>query len=116
MTIRILLTVGLLFCALYAYGQTRYSRYLGVIVYVIAAAGTYFVWVPEHTSAIAELVGVGRGTDLVLYMWVLLSFLINVHLHVRIRAESHKVTMLAREIALRHPEGPQVSGVDLEQP
>jgi hypothetical protein len=116
MTIRVLLTSGLLICALYAYAQTRYSRYLGVVVYLVTAVGIYFVWFPEHTTVIAQLIGLGRGTDLLLYVWVLLSFLISIHIHVRIRAESERITLLAREIALGRPYASQVARTDSEQP
>jgi hypothetical protein len=29
--------------------------------------------VPEHSTQLAELVGIGRGVDLILYIWVCIS-------------------------------------------
>ena len=34
----------------------------------LVTRGLYFVWFPTHSTLMAELVGVGRGVDLILYV------------------------------------------------
>ncbi len=110
MTIQVLLTLGLLLCAAYAFLQVKVSAFLHVVIYTAALAGTYFVWFPEHTTVVAQLLGVGRGADLVLYLWVVISIAIGFNLHVKLATESRKTTLLARHIAIRDAWEPERAG------
>ncbi len=100
MIIQVILTAGLTLCAVYAFLQKKDSRYLNLVIYGASIVGTYFVWLPEHTTTIAQTLGVGRGTDLVLYLWLLISIVIGFNVHVKLSREAHKTTLLARYIAL----------------
>jgi len=106
MTIQVLLTMGLLLCAAYAFLQAKVSAYLHAVIYVAALAGTYFVWFPQHTTAVAQALGVGRGADLVLYLWVVISIAIGFNLHVKLARESRRTTLLARHLAIRDAREP----------
>ena len=53
---------------------------------------------------LADLVGVGRGADLILYLWVLISLLILFNLHLKLRSQMELITELAREVALLRTE------------
>ena len=66
----------------------------------MATAGLYFVWVPRHSTRLAELVGVGRGVDLILYVWVCISLILLLSLHLKLRMQRELITMLARKLAL----------------
>ena len=50
--------------------------------------------------SLAELAGIGRGVDLILYVWVVISLLIVLNLHLKLRAQMELITALAREIAI----------------
>jgi small membrane protein len=58
------------------------------------------VWVPEHASRLASLVGIGRGVDLVLYTWVVISLIMLLNLHLKLRSQMELITVLARRIAI----------------
>ena len=47
---------------------------------LVSLAGIYFVLLPEQTSKLAHAVGVGRGADLVLYCWLVITLIISVNL------------------------------------
>ena len=47
------------------------------------AAGAFFVWAPEQTTVISRAVGVGRGADLVLYLWVVISLALMLVLYLK---------------------------------
>ena len=64
------------------------------------SAGLYFVWLPSHATWLASLVGIGRGVDLILYVWVIISLLVMLNLHLKLRAQMELITVLTREIAI----------------
>ena len=74
---------------------------LGMALLVV---GFIFVWFPETTSVIARRVGVGRGADLVMYLWIVLTLLFIVRLHLKLRELTEAMTQLARRIALNDAE------------
>jgi hypothetical protein len=69
------------------------------------------VLAPTTISEVANLVGVGRGTDLVLYVFVLASLFIWIGLYRRLHDMEERFVDLARQIALGKislPEEPPV--------
>jgi hypothetical protein len=108
MIIQVLLTLGLVVLILYAYAQRATSRLIPVAMTTIGVVGLYFVWLPDHANDLAHLIGVGRGADLVLYCWILISLIVALNLHIVARSNLRLITELARYIALsepRHPAG-----------
>lgn len=96
---------GLLACILlYAWTAYRKAPAVGLLSVVVALAALYFVWVPSHASALAHFVGIGRGADLIVYTWVLISLLVLVNLHLKLRAQMDLITLLARKLALATAE------------
>ena len=85
---------------LYAWTEYRRSPVVALMSVVVATAGLYFVWVPQHSTWLAELVGIGRGVDLILYVWVCLSLIVLLNLHLKLRTQMELITALARKIAL----------------
>jgi hypothetical protein len=65
-----------------------------------AIAGFYFTWFPNDATDLALWAGVGRGVDLVLYIWVCISLLVGLNLHLKLRMQMELLTGLARAIAL----------------
>ena len=109
MIIQILLTLGLVVLILYAYAQRATSRLIPVVMTTIGVVGLYFVWLPDHANDLAHLVGVGRGADLVLYCWILISLIVTLNLHIVVRSNLRLITELARHIALSEPRFPRGS-------
>ena len=70
---------------LYAWTEYRRAPLVAVLTVFVATAGIYFVWVPEHSTQLAELVGIGRGVDLILYIWVCISLIVLLNLHLKLR-------------------------------
>jgi small membrane protein len=84
----------------YAWSEYARSPAVAVVTLLVASAGLYFVWMPEHSTQLAELVGIGRGVDLILYIWVCLSLIVVLNLHLKLRTHMELITALARKIAL----------------
>ena len=106
MTIQILLTVLLFVIALLFAVQQATSRFVRAIILAVIAAGAFFVWAPEQTTVISKAVGVGRGADLVLYVWVVISLALMLVLYLKVVQMGRKVTQLTRAIALSQPRSP----------
>ena len=100
MIAQLILSALLAAILLYAWAEYRRSPAVAFLTVAIATAGLYFVWMPEHSTALAELVGIGRGVDLILYIWVCLSLIVVLNLHLKLRTHMELITALARKIAL----------------
>jgi hypothetical protein len=59
------------------------------------------VLVPNFTSTIAKIVGIGRGADLVIYMSVALLFYILFRVFIRLEKIENNITKITRELALK---------------
>ena len=95
-----LFTLLLLAVVLVAFAQLRQIPVLGGAVICIALFGAYIVWVPDHATYLANSIGIGRGADLVLYIWVLISSAVLLLLHLNSRNQLELITALARRMAL----------------
>jgi small membrane protein len=84
----------------YAWAEYRRSPIVAGLSFVVSLLGFYFVWVPSHATRVAELFGIGRGADLVLYLWVCISLIVLLNLHLKLRTQHELLTALARSIAL----------------
>jgi small membrane protein len=78
------------------------SKRVGLVLF--AVANVYAVMRPDDLSAIAKLVGVGRGTDLVLYALVVAFMAGMFSFYQRFRLVDRRYTELARTVALREAE------------
>jgi len=100
MIVRLVLTGLLMAVLLYAWQERRRSPIIGMLALVAATTATYLVWFPSHASDLAFLAGVGRGVDLIIYLWVVISLLVLLNLHLKLRVQLELITALAREIAI----------------
>ena len=114
MAIKIILSAGLLFVLLYAVAQRVTSRLLTFVLVIVGCLGIYFVWLPDHTTIVAEMLGVGRGADLLLYLWILVSLIVGLNLHLKIRDNGNRITELARNQALNRAHRPDEHGSEAE--
>lgn len=104
MIIQLILSAGLAACLFYVLSLGRSSLAIRAGLLAVIVAGTIFVWFPDITNRIALLVGVGRGADLVMYIWIVLGLMLILRLHIKMREQSEALTQLARRIALSESE------------
>jgi hypothetical protein len=102
--IKLLLLAAIALVALFALrGSTKpVHRVLwrGYVVGILVAAALSILY-PDLLSRFAKLVGVGRGTDLLLYMLVVTFLFVSVILFRRLEALERKYVGLARHMAIR---------------
>lgn len=85
-------------------GQREASRRAAGLMVVLA--GIIAVLWPDLTTQVANAVGVGRGTDLVLYLLVTVFAYSTLATAQRIHRLQHDITVLTRELALSQPARP----------
>ncbi|MCV2353662.1 DUF2304 domain-containing protein [Paucibacter sp. B2R-40] len=104
MIMQFILISGLLACLIYAFLQRQKSRLISALLAVISILGIVFVSTPELTNVLAKFVGIGRGADLILYCWLLISIVVSVNLQMKILSIHKNITDLTRELALMRPQ------------
>lgn len=88
-----------------------------LIYVVLSLVGLVFVAWPDLSTRLAHTVGIGRGTDLVLYVFALFALFHFVTLESRLKSLEGKLTRVAREAALARPSlGPEPPPAGAEKP
>lgn len=95
-----LLTLFILPIFLYVFRVWHASRLVALALVGAGSLALAFVWAPELATKLAHGLGVGRGADLVLYMYGLVSFLLILDLSLKLKSQNQVITRLAREIAI----------------
>ena len=86
--------------AIYAWTEWSRAPAIGSVAMLATVSGLYFIWLPSHATWLAAEVGIGRGVDLVLYIWVIISLLVMLNLHLKLRSQMEFITVLMREVAI----------------
>ena len=68
--------------------------------------GVIFVLVPDLSSRLAALLGVGRGTDFLLYMLIMLFYITVLAFTARIRRMERSQTLMVRSLAIENAKTP----------
>ncbi len=104
-----ILLAGLVGIFFYALTQRGRSHWLANAMMAVAALGAVFVLLPEVTNNVARTLGVGRGADLVLYCFVLITFVSIFNIHLRLRSSAEITTVITRALAIASAQKPQQS-------
>ena len=79
-------------------GSIRQAAFIGwTLLWVIGGAAVIF---PDSTGRIAEIVGVGRGVDVVVYIAVVVLFFLLFKMYNRLNTMEGEITKLVRLLAL----------------
>lgn len=58
------------------------------------------IWLPEASTAIARILGIGRGADLIIYGSLVTLFYLVFRIYVKLEDIERQITTLVRKIAL----------------
>lgn len=107
--IQIVLVLAVILVALALMRGGSNSRHLAVrriLLLTFALIAVLSIFFPDYLTNIASVLGVGRGTDLVLYGTVVSLFVFMATTYQRFRHTETTLTKLARRIALDEAEKP----------
>ena len=81
-------------------GPGRHVRMVNGFLALVWAAGTVFIIKPELSNIFANMLGIGRGVDVVLYGFILLAFGYGVVTYYRLCDIRRDITTIVRHIAI----------------
>lgn len=101
-----LLLAALLMIAIYALSQWRVAPIVAAAILFSALAGSVVVIFPDIATLAAQAIGIGRGADLITYVFIVSILAAILNIHIKLRANQRLVTELARSIALQTARSP----------
>jgi hypothetical protein len=108
-----ILLIGLALSLLLAVAVLK-NQLLGRLFFVSQfALGVLFVLKPDLSSQLARLVGIGRGTDLVLYLFIVFCYLSGLSILAKFRRLERQQTLLVRQLALAAARRPGTASAQL---
>lgn len=97
----LVLAVMLVAFALMSGGSNaRHLAIRRILLLIFAAAAVFSIFFPEILSTVASYLGIGRGTDLVLYAMIICFFVYMATTYQRFRSMEMSITKLSRRLAL----------------
>lgn len=105
--IQLILVVCLIAAIPVYFKQFRTLRRDRIVACALALIAVFFVLFPEATTAISKLIGVGRGTDLVLYVFIMLFIFASILMYSKITMLEERQVELVRMLAIRDASTPE---------
>lgn len=102
--IQFILIIGFLFTGLFYFVRLRNRIADVLLLFILVATAVLFILFPEWTNVLAKKLGVGRGTDLVLYIGIVLFYFVILKLYARMRKLEQQITELIRKQAIAETE------------
>lgn len=100
---QIVLIIALILFIVYVY-RLRSVLLERFIYLACALVGLVLVIAPDFSTRIANLLGIGRGADLLVYLFIIAGLFYAVSLRARIKRHEQMLTDLVRQMALQKPE------------
>lgn len=104
--VQIVLSVSILLGVYWLLTRSRQSRLLIVLT---AGCSLFFIFLPNVSTSVAHLFGVGRGSDLIIYLSIVILGMLLVRLYLALRTAEQEITQLARMFALQTAIEPGVT-------
>jgi hypothetical protein len=86
------------------YTEGRIERMTLLLLYLV---GIFFLWRPDASTHVANLVGIGRGLDFIFMIAGIAALNVIVLIVRALKAHHRKITLLAREIAWLKAQAPE---------
>ena len=109
MIIRILLLLGLGAIGFFIFLRRNRLPIHIMTVFALIVAGAVAVIFPDITQDAADVVGVGRGADLVMYIAIVAVMFVLLHYYTKFVELQRQVTELTRELAILRAEVERVA-------
>lgn len=106
MIMQIALSIVLVVLVGYSRAQRRRAPLISDIVAIVSVTALVFVWRPDWTNDIAAFMGIGRGADLLMYCFVMVTLIVTFLINLRLRVMLQQITDLARYVALQNAQRP----------
>ena len=98
--IQFILIIGFLFTGLFYFVRLRKRIADVLLLLILVGVAVLFILFPEWTSVLAKKLWVGRGTDLVLYICIVLFYFVILKLYARMRKLEQQITDIISKHAI----------------
>jgi len=78
--------------------EFRFSKFLIWLIFWLAVG--VIVWIPDITQRLADLLGIGRGADLIFYLSILILFYLIFKIYIKIEKIERNITKVVRKDTL----------------
>jgi len=106
MTIKLILIALFAIVGLVALSQMRTARILSSALMILCALAMLSVLFDEFAIRVANAVGVGRGADLIFYLFIPAALLTQLLLYLNCKSLERSITELSRHVALANARTP----------
>lgn len=100
--IKIILLIPICLLLLFFLLKQKEKLTIRIAIILVSLIGIVFVIFPDFTNTIADTVNVGRGADLVIYLFMILAFFAVLYLYGKIRSIHTMLTDIIREISIKN--------------
>lgn len=94
--------------------NARHLALRRIMLMIFAVAAALSIFFPDALTQVASFLGIGRGTDLVLYAMIVCFFVFMATTYQRFRNMETSITTLSRRIALDEAAKPWAAGQDVD--
>ncbi len=84
----------------FVYWRFGHSKRLIIAMVIVTIIITYFIYYPNKTTVIANILGIHRGTDMLLYCSILFFTFLILKIYIKMKKLESKVTIMIREKSL----------------
>jgi len=106
MIMKLLLTAALVSVLFYHLAHARRRSWINLVAVIASVCGIFFVWNPQLSNDLAEVLGIGRGADMVFYLAIPISAAFFLGIHVRLQDQQDMITELVRNLAITDARRP----------
>ena len=106
MIIQVVLILMLVLVMAYALTQRRFALHISAAILFTGLFGVALVVTPDIANSVAHYAGVGRGADLIFYIFIVLTLAVVLNIHLRLRSDKEALTELARRLAILSAKKP----------
>ncbi len=85
---------------LFIYKRYGNSKRLIILLVISTVTISYFVCYPDETTVIANILGIRRGTDMLLYCSVMFFTFLILKIYIKMKKIESKITVMIREKSL----------------
>lgn len=85
---------------IFAFTRSHKAPFIGWSVILLSFVGIGFVLFPQTTQTIAYYAGVGRGADLITYIFISIMLMVILDMYLRLRALLDMLTAIVRHMSL----------------
>jgi small membrane protein len=102
MGIKIILVIPLLLIIFTLLKNIQNNTLYRTVLTLIAGIGIFFIVFPDLTTVFANKVSVGRGTDLLIYLFIIMFFIVSMMLYSKMRKIEATQTSIIRHLSIQN--------------